>query len=178
MPNYEAPYSVDVYTLQTNDAIIFHNHLQDYLFGSEAKHLRYWKDKKTLLTDLVQRLQVEANKRHEALLAERKAKAEAMRVPANANTIRDAALALLCEVVYYEDKAQKASPENRIDGSAKNARSVGLAYDTIVRRVREQFPGAKTSLACLRWYCVKVRVGEHGFTGYVLPQRRPRVGQQ
>jgi hypothetical protein len=36
-------------------------------------------------------------------------------------------------------------------------RSVGLSYDEILTRVREEFPDCNTSVACLRWYCVQLR---------------------
>lgn len=90
-------------------------------------------------------------------------------------TIRDASLDLLCHVAYYEDKTRKPSDENRVPSDHKNARSVGIAYDEIIRRIQEEFPGCQTSVACLRWYAVKVRVEERGYEGLRLPQRRPRV---
>ncbi len=90
-------------------------------------------------------------------------------------TIRAASLDLLCRVAYHEDKTKKSADDNRIDGDDKNARSVGLAYDEIIRAVQDEFPGCSTTVACLRWYAVKVRVEEFGYEGLRLPQRRPRV---
>lgn len=90
-------------------------------------------------------------------------------------TIREAALDLLCRVEYYEDKSRKPANDNRFDEPAPERRSVGLAYDEIIRRLKEEFPDGQTSVACLRWYAVKARVEEKGYEGLKLPQRRPRV---
>ena len=91
-------------------------------------------------------------------------------------TIREASLEWLCHVVYYEAKTKKSDAENRnISHTDKNARSVGLSYSEIIDRIQAEFPGAKTSVACLRWYAVKVRANEFGYEGYNLVQRRPRA---
>jgi len=90
-------------------------------------------------------------------------------------TIRIVALELLCEVVYYEDKTKNPSDENRVEASHKNARSVGIPYLEIIDRIKEEFPEAETSAACLRWYAVKVRAGEFGYEDFRLVQRRPRA---
>ncbi len=55
--------------------------------------------------------------------------------------IRVVAEALLLEVTHKDE-----------DG-----RPYGHAYDTILERIREQFEGAKTTVACLRWYAVHMR---------------------
>lgn len=55
--------------------------------------------------------------------------------------IRVVAEALLLEVTHKDE-----------DG-----RPYGHAYDTILERIREQFDGAKTTVACLRWYAVHMR---------------------
>lgn len=167
---------LDLSLTSTSQLIGWHNELLAKL-DRKTLPLRSWKKSKQELFALITPMEVELRIKTEMDEAERIAKLEATKNPANANTIRDAALALLCQVAYYEDKTKKPSPDNRVDASAKNARSVGLPYNSIVDAVLAQFPGAKTSLACLRWYCVKVRVNEHGFTGYTLPQRRPRAGQ-
>lgn len=39
----------------------------------------------------------------------------------------------------------------------EDGRPYGHAYDTILERIREQFDGAKTTVACLRWYAVHMR---------------------
>jgi hypothetical protein len=96
-------------------------------------------------------------------------------VPDAERTIRQAALELLCHVDYYEDRTKKSADDNRVGKGSKNARSVGLPYDEVIRRIQQEFPDCQTTVACLRWYSVKVRVEEHGYEGLKLPQRRPRV---
>lgn len=56
-------------------------------------------------------------------------------------SIRSVAEALLLEVTSHDD-----------DG-----RPYGLTYDEILQTIRAQFEGAKTSVACLRWYAVHMR---------------------
>lgn len=90
-------------------------------------------------------------------------------------TIREASLDWLCHVDHYEDKTKKSGPDNRVPADHPQARSVGLPYLSIIDAIKEEFPGAQTSVACLRWYVVKVRVEEFGYEGYKLVQRRPRA---
>ena len=90
-------------------------------------------------------------------------------------TIREAALQLMCHVDYYEDRNKKAGPDNAVRDSHPAARSVGIAYLDIIARIQDEFPDCQTSVACLRWYAVKVRVEELGYEDYCLPQRRPRA---
>lgn len=90
-------------------------------------------------------------------------------------TIKAASVDLLCHAAYYENRDEKSSDENRVDEDHPKARSVGLAYDEIIARIQEEFPGCNTSVACLRWYSVKIRVEEHCYEGLKLPQRRPRT---
>lgn len=90
-------------------------------------------------------------------------------------TIKSASVDLLCSVAFYENRTEKSGDDNRVEEDHPEARSVGLAYDEIIRRVQEEFPGCKTSVACLRWYSVKIRVEEHGYEDLRLPQRRPRA---
>lgn len=90
-------------------------------------------------------------------------------------TIKSASVELLCEVAYFEDSDEKSSDENRVAADHPKARSVGIAYDEVIRRVQDEFNDCKTSVACLRWYSVKIRVEEAGYEGLRLPQRRPRA---
>jgi len=91
-------------------------------------------------------------------------------------TIKAASVELLCHVAFYEDRDEKIDPEkNVVEASNPKARSVGLAYDEIIRRIQDEFPGCSTTVACLRWYSVKIRVEEHGYEDLRLPQRRPRA---
>lgn len=95
-------------------------------------------------------------------------------------SIREAALALLCDVVHYERKDQLQGPKNAPKtippgNDPADYRTVGLPYDLIIAAIRKEFTGSKTTVACLRWYAVKVRVEEKGYENLRLPQRRPRV---
>lgn len=100
---------------------------------------------------------------------ESKPKAEKSDEPVR--TIKQASLELMCLVDFYENKT---TGERDNGPNYTNARSVGLSYAEILRRLADEFPDAKTSVACLRWYAVKVRTGERYYEGYVLPQRRPQ----
>lgn len=93
----------------------------------------------------------------------------------DARTIRLAAIELLCTVEHFEDREKKSGPDNAVEHDDKNARSVGVPYDEILRRIRAEFPECQTTVACLRWYSVKIRVEEPGYEGLRLPQRRPRA---
>ena len=93
----------------------------------------------------------------------------------DARTIRAAATELLCKTEYHEDRNVKSGPENVVDAGHKGAHSVGIPYDEIIDRIRVEFPDCQTTVACLRWYSVKIRVEEHGYEGLRLPQRRPRA---
>ncbi len=90
-------------------------------------------------------------------------------------TIKSTSVALLCLIQFYEDRNGEFGPDNRVESDHPGARSVGLPYDEVLRRVRVQFPECETTVACLRWYSVKIRVEERGYEGLCLPQRRPRV---
>lgn len=90
-------------------------------------------------------------------------------------TIKSVAVDLLCATAYFENRDEKSSDENRVAEDHPKARTVGIAYDEIIRRIQEEFEGCNTSVACLRWYSVKIRVGEHGYEDLRLPQRRPRA---
>lgn len=39
----------------------------------------------------------------------------------------------------------------------EDGRPYGHSYETVLDRIREQFDGAKTTVACLRWYAVHMR---------------------
>lgn len=85
------------------------------------------------------------------------------------------ACAWLSSIDYYEDKTEKPSPYNRVDADHPNARSVGFAYEFILKQIHEEFPGSTTSLKCLRWYMTQINIGEEPFySGIRAIQRRPR----
>ena len=90
-----------------------------------------------------------ANKIHEKLTEAPKVKKV---------SIKDFSCTLLCEVVRTNDEG----------------RTVGLAYEDVLAQVLAEFPGAKTSLNCLRWYAGKIRSQYSGFQKYTLPQVRER----
>lgn len=52
----------------------------------------------------------------------------------------------------------------------EEGRPYGLSYEGILNRIKEQFEGAKTTVACLRWYAVHMRE-----RGQRVPHR-PRAG--
>ena len=128
--------------------------------------LKSWKRSKALLIERIEVLRKDT-------LAKTTPKAEKP-----TRTIRSMAIDLLCLVDYHEDRNEKPSDDNRVKSNSDDARSVGIAYDEVIRRIRAEFPDCQTTVACLRWYSVKIRVEEHGYEGLRLPQRRPRVKPQ
>lgn len=132
--------------------------------------LRNWKGKKSVLMERVDDLSAELKD------MEARAKEDAGEKPAR--TIRSAAIELLCRVDHHEDRGEPSGPDNVVAEDHKGARSVGLPYDQIISLIRDEFVPlgrCETTVACLRWYAVKIRVEEHGYEGLRLPQRRPRV---
>ena len=95
-------------------------------------------------------------KKDKKTLAERVTKLRADRKP-SARPIKSAAYSLLLEVSYREPGTDRA---------------VGLDYDEILRRVRDEFPGCSTTDKCLRWYAV--RLNEEGVKLPYRPRRSPR----
>lgn len=116
------------------------------------KPMKSWKGKKSVLIEKIAEL-----------------------TPATDRTVRECALELLGFIAYYEDRAKSPGPDNIVDPDFPGARSVGIPYNEVIDGIYEEFPACKTSIACLRWYSVKVRAGEEGYENYDLPQRRPRV---
>ncbi len=153
-------------TSMTN-AVLVDKH-NDLAFAVGRDALKNWKGKKSVLIDRIDDLNAEVK--------DMEAHAKEDEKP---RTIRSAAIELLCEVDYYEDRDKPADSDNAaVAGNYKGARSVGLPYDEIIRRIKDEFiplRKCETTVACLRWYAVKIRVEEHGYEGLRLPQRRPRV---
>lgn len=54
----------------------------------------------------------------------------------------------------------------------EDGRPYGHSYETILDKIREQFDGAKTSVACLRWYAVHMR--ERGEKVPNRPRAQPK----
>ncbi len=137
-------------TTQTSTQLVgIHNGL------NPEKPLKAWKGKKAILIGTIEKLQ------------------KAAKPKTDVRTIRAAAIELLCHTDHYEDRDQPRGA--KVSKDHKNARSVGLPYDVIIAMIAEEFPTCKTTVACLRWYSVKIRVEELGYEGLRLPQRRPRA---
>ena len=159
------------------------NELVDLYNGldPETKLSKPWKQGKDKLIDMIEaqrKEQSRAKKKAARKAAAAARKQNGLEEPEDKKperTIRIAALELMCQVQYYEDKTEKSSPDNRVPADHKNARSVGLPYLDIIDLIKEEFPDAQTSVACLRWYAVKARVEEFGYEGYKLVSRRPRA---
>ncbi len=150
------------------------------------KPLKSWKRAKGVLIGRIEGLRTNGHDTTEPQVPDTKPEAAEKRTVSKTKpkatgtssdrTIRVAALEHLCHVAYHEDRGKKSGPDNVVDqGSSRRARSVGLPYDEIIRLIQKEFRGCDTSVACLRWYAVKVRVGEFGYEDYTLPQRRPRA---
>lgn len=154
----------DQLTDMTNATLVERHNDLAFAVGQDV--LKNWKGRKSVL---IARIHV-----HEAELKDMEAHAKE---DAPVRTIRSAAIELLCHVDRHEDRDEPSGPDNVVDKGRGGARSVGLPYDEIIRRIREEFSSVRceTTVACLRWYAVKIRVEEHGYEGLHLPQRRPRV---
>lgn len=83
-------------------------------------------------------------------------------------TVRRRALELL--------EARVKGPDGRpmID---QDGRSIGLKYKEVLEIIQQEFPEASTSVACLRWYVVHLRMdaNDEGKPWPDLPQIRPRA---
>lgn len=73
--------------------------------------------------------------------------------------------------------------EQRIKGpdglpmTDEDGRSIGLKYKEVLGIIQQEFPEASTSVACLRWYVVHLRMDANdlGLPWPDLPQIRPRA---
>lgn len=61
-------------------------------------------------------------------------------------------------------------------GRREDKRTFGHTYEAILAFIQSRFANAQTSLACLRWYSVRIREGDDKgeFHLFTLPQVRPR----
>jgi len=84
--------------------------------------------------------------------------------------IKRKAVELLCEVVGQVDR-KTGKPTESTD--FLDVYTVGHPYKAVLALLLEEFPEAKTTLGCLRWYAVKLRNSEEGYEGHTLPQKRP-----
>ena len=78
--------------------------------------------------------------------------------------LKDTIVSLLTHVDYYEDRDTRRP----MDPDAPGARSVGLPYREILRRVRAEHPGGSVSIMTIRSYARDARL-----EGHVMPYRRP-----
>lgn len=158
---------MELHTMPNKILVEHHNRLAAMF--PDVPQIKSWKQKKEGLLDRISTLQ---QRKREQEPPKKDGKKDGKK---SRRTIRKKALELLCEVAYYEDRTKPSDDENRVKPDHPQARSVGLAYDEIIRRIKDAFPECKTTVACLRWYAVKVRVEETDYEGYRLPGRRPRV---
>ena len=159
--------------ISTRELLARYNELAD-------KPLKAWKGKRSVLEDRLAELEAakaeaDAQKAAEKADKSKSAPKATGNTASSSGTIVAASLKWLCHVEYYEDSTKKSSEDNRVSANHPKARSVGLPYLEIIERIKEEFPGCDTSVACLRWYSVKVRAAEFGYEGYRLCQRRPRA---
>jgi hypothetical protein len=181
---------MELQTLTNNELVGIHNGL------NPDKPLKAWKGKKTVLIEKIESLQISIAKQdsinnepeeHTSVEPENDeilevtetepaddAKPEQTR-KATGNTIRATAVKLLMVRQYYEDKTEKPGPDNHVSMDHTNARGVGIPYDEVLAQIHEDFPGCKTSVACLRWYMVKIVAEEFGYEDQPWQNmRRPR----
>ena len=161
---------MDLSKFDTNNDLAVHFNRRAKELGDEARVKVPWKSSRGKLEEMLAELEA----RHPAPKPEPEKPAK----KPSGKTIRQTALDLLCHVEYHEDRNKDIGPANRVPEGTKGARSVGLPYLEIIRRIKEEHPGANTSVACLRWYAVKMRAEEFGFEGYKLAQRRPRFEEK
>lgn len=83
-------------------------------------------------------------------------------------TVRRRALELL--------EARVKGPDGR-PMTDQDGRSIGLKYKEVLEIIQQEFPEASTSVACLRWYVVHLRMdaNDEGKPWPDLPQIRPRA---
>jgi len=161
--------AVQLQELNIRDLVTEHNVLAAMSDG-EAKPLKAWKRGKDKLIERMVTLD------------------EKYGIKKETKTIRQTAIDLLCATDFYEDRDKKSDPDNMsqnkkaFDGvhhphtnPKGRGRSVGFPYDAIIHSIKEEFPECNTTVACLRWYAVKIRAEEFGYEGLELPQRRPRA---
>lgn len=78
--------------------------------------------------------------------------------------VKAAILALLVHVDHHEDRATRRP----VAPDAPGARSVGLPYREILKRVRARYPGGRASIMTIRSYARDAKR-----EGVALPYRRP-----
>lgn len=68
-------------------------------------------------------------------------------------------------------------PVTGLPQTDEDGRSIGLKYREVLEIIQAEFPEASTSVACLRWYVVHLRMDANdlGLPWPDLPQIRPRA---
>lgn len=138
------------------------------IHNQQGGNLKSWKRAKSLLIERILEAQGEDQAFRAAILEDEEPKAEVN--PKGA--IKRKAIELLTEKVRAVDR--KTGELARMDENPANIYTVGLSYKAVLRELLEEFPEAKTTLPCLRWYAVKLRNEEEGYEGHILPQKRPQ----
>lgn len=108
--------------------------------GAAPEKVEAAKEQPNGMAHLLKQLQDSQDKK-DAKPAKPKAKKEPKPKKEKGPLIRVVAEGLLLEVTHKDD-----------DG-----RPYGHSYETVLEKIREQFDGAKTTVACLRWYAVHMR---------------------
>ena len=78
-------------------------------------------------------------------------------------------MAALSHIDHYEDRDTRRP----VDPNAPGARSVGLSFREIQRRVRAKYPGSGVSILTIRSYARDAAQG-----GQTMPYRRPNSARQ
>ena len=87
-----------------------------------------------------------------------------IRVPPRRGELKTAIMAALAHVDHYEDRDTRGP----VGPDTPGARSVGLSYQEIQRRVRAQYPGGHVSILTIRSYARDAKQ-----EGWAMPYRRP-----
>lgn len=109
--------------------------------GAPAEKVEEAKEQPNGLAMLLKQMQDAKDKKDDKPAKPRKDKKEPKPKKEKGPVIRVVAEALLLEVVSHDE----------------DKRPYGHSYETILDSIRAQFDGAKTTVACLRWYAVHMR---------------------
>ena len=138
------------------------------IHNQQGGNLKSWKRAKSLLIERILEAQTEEEAYRAAIFESEEPKANAT----SKGAIKRKAIELLTTTVGAVDR--KTGEAARMDESPANIYTMGLSYKAVLRELLKEFPEAKTTLPCLRWYAVKLRNEEEGYEGHTLPQKRPQ----
>jgi len=88
--------------------------------------------------------------------------------------IRDAIIAALSEIMYYETPDGKKIRPGRVASYQGPVVSVGMPYSAVIAKVKKKFPYSKVSDKAVHSTATNIRNGEAGFETGNLPHKRPR----